>query len=491
MATTHTTIDLWRNFRPFDTQRRFLESTAKYRLLSSGYGGGKTALGCRESIRHAVQHPGSINAIFRDTGTNLRDTTMQTFWREARTIGFQENTHYTYNKQDRIIRWWNNSETWFRHFEDVEALGSIELSTAFIDEGSEVADDIYAALFPGRLRAHLPDCDIATQIRQAQDNGQPTHNITCACPQRAWICTNPGASGYLKQVINGQMGPEWEWFPVKPGENPYNGPAYYNEMRRKKNIYGDAWYRRYYEGSWDAFEGQRFTMFDRDKHILPTPFRPDPNRYDIIEGWDFGHRETFIVWIAADPNGQEPNVVFHELKINEVQSPQQVANAVKRIRDHYRIHNTVRALGDPAGIAANQFSAISPITAYAQLGIYISPCRHGKNPLARADVIAKWLTTERRQPDGTTWPGLVFNPTCPHVVDSLTSLRWKNTSNRLGEEPREAFIKINDHGFDALGYGILGITPPTETPPPPPNDPWGPLTPPQHTPTDDDTWITI
>lgn len=187
------TVDLWRRFSPFATQERFLRSRAKYRLLSSGYGAGKSALGCRESMRHAVMFPGSVNLIARDTGTHLHDTTMRTFWREARVIGFQEGKHYTHNKQKNETTWWNGSMTLFRHFEDVEALGSFELSTAFIDEGAEVHDDIYTALFPGRLRAHLPACEIGPQIQERIDKGQAYDDLTCECPQRAWVCTNPGA----------------------------------------------------------------------------------------------------------------------------------------------------------------------------------------------------------------------------------------------------------------------------------------------------------
>lgn len=459
--TTSAGIDLWRRFTPFDTQARFLRSPAKYRLLSSGYGGGKSALGCRESIRHAVQYPGSRNGIFRDVGEQLRKTTMVTFWREMGICGFKEGVHYTYLKQEKEVRWWNGSVTLFSHFEDVDALGSFELSTAFIDEGADVPDEIYAALFPGRLRAHLPGCQLAEEIQARVDAFLPHDDLKCACPQRGWVCTNPGASGYLKAVTLGQMGAEWEWFPVKPGENPFNGPDYYAEMKRKRAINGEVWFKRYFEGDWSAFEGQRFTMFDRERHVLPTTFTPTPD-YEIVEGWDFGHRETFVAWIAYKPDSNEPVVVFDELQYREVQQPSQVANAVKEIRARHKIADRVRALGDPTGANASQFSDVGPITAYAQLGIYIAPCRIGKSPTGRADVLAKFMVENRKQIDGQIWPGIVFAPNCTALIDSITNLRWKPNNSRLGEEGREQFVKVNDHGFDALGYGILGVPPPGE-----------------------------
>lgn len=445
---------------------------------------GKSSTGCRESMDWAVRYPGSRHLIGRLTATDLRDTTLVTFWKEMRTAGFQEGPHYTYNKSTSELTWWNGSVTIFRHLDDPDALGSLELNSAFIDEGAEVNDIIYITLASSRMRWHLPACRQADQIRAlTQQNATPEQiaAIPCHCPRGIWVCTNPGASGFLKRVTRSQI-PNWDWIPALPRDNPYNPPGYYENLENLGKIKGADWLKRFLDGSWDAFEGQRFGMFDRNRHILPTTFTPT-NRYEIIEGWDFGHRETFVVWIAYDPTGEEPTVVFDELQIREVENPKQVADAVKRIRNQYAINDRVRSLGDPAGAASSQFSAIGPITAYAAHGIYIAPCRIGKNPQARADLIAKWLTGERRQPDGTYWPSLVFGPNCTATVDSLTSLRWKDTTNRLGEEPREQFVKINDHGFDALGYGILGVPPPdTPTPPPGPNpnDPMAALIVPRH-----------
>lgn len=483
------TAEVWRNFTPTGSQHRFLTSTAFGRLFSSGYGSGKSSTGCRESMEWAVRRAGSRNLIGRLTATDLRDTTMVTFWKEMRTAGFQEGPHYTFNKSTNELRWWNGSITIFRHLDDPDALGSLELSSAFIDEGAEVADIIYITLAASRMRWHLPKCRQGAQIRALAAQGATPEQIAaikCHCPRGIWVCTNPGGSGFLKRVTRGEI-PNWDWIAANPRDNPYNHPTFYEDLEATGKIEGADWIKRYLEGSWDAFKGQRFTMFDRNRHVLPTTFAPT-RRYEIIEGWDFGHRETFITWIAYDPTGEEPTVVFDEAQIQEVQNPQQVATTVKRIRDKHGIADRVRSLGDPRSDAATQFSAITPYTAYAALGIYIAPCKAGRDPQARADLIAKWLTTERRQHDGTYWPALVFGPNCPAVVDSLTSIRWKDTTNRLGEDPREQFVKVNDHGNDSLGYALVGVPPPDDpTPPrgPNPNDPMAALTLPRN----DTEWV--
>jgi hypothetical protein len=51
-----TQIDLFARFRPTPSQLRFFKSKKLGRLLSSGYGSGKSKTGCREGIRWAVMY---------------------------------------------------------------------------------------------------------------------------------------------------------------------------------------------------------------------------------------------------------------------------------------------------------------------------------------------------------------------------------------------------------------------------------------------------
>lgn len=453
-----TAIDIWRGF-VFDNpaQVAFLRSPARYRLLSSGFGAGKSKLLCRESIRIALEYPGSRNLIARLKSTELAATTAKTFERELREIGLEKGLHYTVNKNEGTYYWRNGSETIFSHLESDEKFGSSEFSSIAVDEGSQVSDDIYEILFPGRLRWNVG-------------------------PHRAWICTNPGSSGFLRKIVYGELvgtgteavftrgdgrpervTDEFAWFPVPPGANKHNPPGYNEQIARLGKTYGPHWYARYVQGDWDSFEGQRFPMFDREKHVLKESFRPD-GRHRIVEGWDFGHRETFVAWLAYDPEGSEPVVCFAELQAQEVQEPSDVADRVKEIRARYGL-SRVTALGDPAGTASSQFSAVSPIAAYGALGLHIAPCRAGKSPTSRADLLAEFLSGEVATWGGKTWPGIVFNPECEAVVRSIVNLRWDVSTNSKGEDPREKFLKKDDHGFDAcLVPGTMVATPDGDVP---------------------------
>lgn len=170
-------------------------------------------------------YPGSRGLIGRQTATKLNDTTMVTFWEEMGEIGFLRaetekdiqtgRGHYLHNKAERSIRFWNDSVILYRHLDDAEALGSLELNWAFIDEGSEVDDMIYKTISSSRLRWHIAGCDHKERVNAAIEAGATPDEvklIKCACPYAMWVCTNPGPSGYLRAVTRGEV-PRWEWIP--------------------------------------------------------------------------------------------------------------------------------------------------------------------------------------------------------------------------------------------------------------------------------------
>jgi len=438
---------LWNGFKfNVPTQVRFLHSDAKYRLLSSGYGSGKSFVGCRETLRHVLAFPGSRHMVSRLHYPDLRDTTMVTWKKTLDQAGLVKGKHYEFNKNDWIYEFENESTVLLRNLDDEEKFGSLEVNTIFVDEGSEVPDSVYKVLFPSRLRWRLPSCQWDGPVEiDPHTLGQ------CRCPRRAWICTNPGASGYLRKVTQGEMGDDWQWFPVKAGEN-VNDIAYHQELAKMGERYGKVWFERYVSGSWDAFEGQRFTMFDREEHVV-KPFVPDQSRYDIYEGWDFGYRNpTAVVWLAVDKNGEDPVVAFREYEYSE-RSIEQNSRSVLEIRKSMGLASgDIMAYGDPIGQVVDR-SGLSDILLYYRNGIEIIPCTLGKDPNIRAHVIARLLSSRKKSRNGES-PALVVTSECPLLADALIEYRYKEVQSQSGEDQPEKFLKQNDHLVDALGYGL-------------------------------------
>lgn len=357
-------------------------------------------------------------------------------------IGLRRGVHYEFNQRSMTYTWWNGSETIFTNLDDEEKFGSVEASTWAIDEGSEVPDSVYRTIFPSRLRWHLPGCPASTNP-----------DAECAgCPHRAWVCTNPGASGYLKSATKGKL-PGWAWFPVKPGENTHNPPGYNEMLERMARLYGPAYYARYVEGSWESFEGQRFPMLDRELHVIDD-WQPGPT-HDIYEGWDFGWRNpTAVIWIAVHPKGEEPPIVFHEYEESQREIPK-IAADIKLIRRHYGLDpRHIISVGDPAGNQTHG-SGQSDIHLFSQNGIDITPAFNLKSPGPRARIIAALLNRRMATRAGVL-PGILICRRCPKLYEALTEYRVvpERSTGGLDQDAPEKFVKRNDHLVDAGGYGI-------------------------------------
>ena len=400
-------------------------------MFSGGFGSGKTKAGCRESIVTAWLYPGSVNMVARLKYRPLIRTTMVTFWNELREMGLYRKEYMDWHKSDMEILWANGSKTLFTNLDDIENFKSLEVDTVFIDEGAEVPDAVYDVLLPGRLRGK------AGVSRNGEAAG------------RGWITTNPGASGWIRRNFINNKVADHEWFHAPTSENVFNPPGY-NEQLKKR--YKGVWYQRYHDGDWMAFEGQVFTMFDRERHVLATDFEPRIREYDILEGWDFGFvHPTAVVWIAAHRRGEFPPVVFADYE-QEGGTPELHSKNVKAVRDRFGLDpRHIQSYGDPVVSSTFQNSGESFFQEYEAQGINIQPSE--PSSWVRAMRLASFLDTPMQTSEGTM-PSILFSPRCKRTIDSVLTARWRDEKNASGEDQPERIVKDNDHLFDAMTYAL-------------------------------------
>jgi hypothetical protein len=475
-------LDPFRGFRPLPTQQAFLtwqppdREVADLRLLSSGYGGGKSAVGCRESIRYTLAFRDSRHLVARFHYDDLEATTMVTYFEALDRIGLNDGSkagprHYRYTKSPRPqIEWWNGATTLFRNLDDATGAkyGSFEINTAFIDEGSEVPGDVLTVLYPGRLRWHLPGaCDWKDRLSaHIAAGGDPQDfPVRCPCPKRMWACTNPGDNGFLMSVVKGEL-ENAHWFPVPPGENVYAGPGYHEQMARIYKGYGEVKYRRFILGSWDAFEGQRFGMLEREgewSHILPLDLHPSQDEYDIHEGHDFGWRNPHaVVWVAVHKSREYPPIVVDYIEQAETEIPKLAQMVLERRRSYgWTRFDDILAVGDPAGNQTRGQTGISDIMLFHQHGVSIIPMTRAKDPGPRADLLALMFSRKVKTRDG--WMrGLMFSPRALPVFERCLSYRYAEKNRTSQEDAPERFQKKDDHLVDSLGYDVAAIPDPLD-----------------------------
>lgn len=431
-------VDLSRGYDPLPAQAAFHASKARHRCYGGAVGAGKSKAGSRESMRTAIQYPGSLGLIGRYTYRRLHDSTMRTFFRELEETGLAARRWSKFNRSDMELQLWNGSRIWFRNLEDYEQFLGVEFDWEWVDEGTECPDDVFTMLM-GRLR------------------GTPKPGGGVIGPLRLWVTTNPGPSPFIRRNWIEQKHPDYALFRAKTTDNPHLDPTYIDTLKQQ---FSGVWWKRFVEGDWTSFEGQIFPMFDSQTHIVDG-FAPD--RFHVIyEGYDFGIRgDTHVVWIAVDDSGEQPPVVFAEHAQNETEVQDHV-KAIREIRSFYKLDDgRIRCFGDPAGAARGpSLVGSSYFHLFGEHGVWIAAST--KDPLIRATRIAQLLSHRRQNHDGTQTPGILFDRRCAKTIDSVVSLRWKDRSSRSQEDDPERILDRNKHGFDALGYALMALEPPAE-----------------------------
>jgi len=114
-------------------------------LYGGSAGGGKTFLGCSWQINRRLKYANTRGLIGRAELKRLRQSTMATFWTIANQMGLVHGTHYNYNGQDHVIKFYNGSQIvlmdlgYMPSDPEFTRLGSIEITDYFVDESAEVS----------------------------------------------------------------------------------------------------------------------------------------------------------------------------------------------------------------------------------------------------------------------------------------------------------------------------------------------------------------
>lgn len=216
-------------------------------------------------------------------------------------------------------------------------------------------------------------------------------------------------------------------------------------------------------GDWDVFEGQVFTEWRRDLHVV-KPFELGEGIRVVALDWGYSVPWAALwIWrgrLDVGPYSPEfiRRVVYREAYQAGLTDPEQA----ERIHELTPEGEWIDAYpADPSMWTARTVGkkAISTADVYKELGIRLSK---GENDR---------ITGKRRVheglallPDGQ--PGLLFFENCRNTIRTLPALPYDDT--RVEDVNTDA----EDHAYDALRYG-LSYKPPANLPPKPaPDDYW-------------------
>lgn len=417
---------------PLPKQQDFMNSAfdekgPAYLLYSGGVGSGKTLIGCVTVLTMAFLHSGDY-LVCRLFNPELKLTTYKTFLEIC-----PKELIVEHRVADQIIKIKSVdggiSNVIFRGLEEPDKHRSLNLNAAYIDEASQVSEEAFT-LLQSRLR------------------GKFYRKILCT--------TNPNGHSWLYRYWVkkdfGNANAKRQFFSVHAPstENVHLPEGYVQNML-------DSWseerIKREVMGSWDAFQGQVFTEFERATHVV-KPFRI-PDEWTKFVGMDHGYRNpACALWCAMDYDG---NIfVYREF----YQSEWHIEEIVKGHKD----------TGAPGLVKLNRGEKIE--------GIWIDPSTkadRGKdsdyttyleympkdwslipanNSVATGIDRIKGLLKKNVR---TGKPSVFFFDTCENVIEQMAQYRYEELTpgQEMAKNLKESPVKKDDHAVDAFRYGIM------------------------------------
>jgi phage terminase large subunit len=145
------------------------DSTTRQLFAGGGAGGGKSFVGSLWQITRRITYPYTRGLIARRTYSDLRDSTMATFFDVCETLGQEAGIDFEYNDSKHTVTWSNGSQTMFRWLAtragdtNNNRIGGMEYTDAFIDEAPEV-DERAASLIMSRIRYKTSELSLLPKI---------------------------------------------------------------------------------------------------------------------------------------------------------------------------------------------------------------------------------------------------------------------------------------------------------------------------------------
>lgn len=415
--------------KPTDRQREFFSAmdSHKFTLYGGAKGGGKSyilrwAL-VRQLAKWAKQgHLGVRAAIFCEDYPTLKDrqvTKINTeFPKWLGTLGDSQIDGLSF----RLKKEYGGGVIALRNLDDPSKYASSEFAAVAIDEITKNQRVIFDQL---RSIVRWPGIENTKFIAG----------------------TNPGEIGHLwvkKLWIDRDFDPKEDPEPhqvafVKslPTDNPHNAKTYLEELSKLPEKLRKA----YWDGNWDVFEGQYFTEWDKNQHVV-EPFAI-PDTWKKYRMYDHGRsKPACCLWFAVDYDG---NVWVYREYYPVGLDVDQIAQEINRLsgQEHYQWSVADPAIFSNTGMV-DKFGGQTIGETFARYGIMFMPASNRRvDGWQLVHQYLRW-TTE-------TAPKLRFFSNCTNSIRTIPAL----VHDEL--HPEDLDSDGEDHAADSLRYGLVTL----------------------------------
>lgn len=407
------------NWKPLPWQIAPWRDKSPSLLLTGSAGGGKSRLAAEKIHGYCMKYPGATWLMLR----KARE------WTTRSIVAFYAQTVVGPTGGVRF----NRSEGAFYY-----ANGSTVYSGGMLDDKQrEAVRSIGAA--GGLDGIWLEEANAFTRTDFEECLGRLRH--TAADWQQAILTTNPDSPAhwiYTDLIQGGQAAVYYS----HAADNPYNAPAYTENLARLTGILKD----RLVEGRWVQAEGAVYPDYDPALHVInPFAIPPDWKRYRAI---DFGFNNPFTCqWWAQDPDGTLYlyREIYHTRKLCEDLAKEIVRlSSGEKFVISYADHDSEdRATLERYGVRTQ------PATKDVSPGIQAVGARLRVQANGKPRLLLLRGALVKVDPELEA----AKRPLC--LQDEFPAYSWPRGID--GKAAREAPVKDNDHGMDAMRYLVYGI----------------------------------
>ena len=408
-----------------EKQKRFIDATECEVLFGGAAGGGKSYGQMVDSMLFALRYPGSRQLVLRRTFPELEKSLIRT------SLALFPHEIYSFNSSSHVGKFKNGSIIDFGYCateNDVYQYQSAEYDVIRFDELTHFTEAQYVYLI-SRVRGAN---SYPKQIKSSTNPGGVGHG---------WVKERFVNAGKRGVAFTGEDGMSRIFIPALLDDNRFlcrGDPNYKKrllalpERERKALLFGD----------WDIFEGQYFTEFSYDRHVI-EPFEI-PGAWRRFRTIDYGLDRLACLWIAISPDGRF--FVYREYCKSDLPISEAARAILERTPKNEDVYAT---LAPPDLWSRSQETGRSKAALFSEFGLNFTKTSNDRE--------AGWLSLKELL-HGDEPRLRIFSP-CTEIIKCLPALQIdKIRTSDCATEPHDI-----THAPDALrGFAIFYATPKKE-----------------------------
>lgn len=412
-------------WRASPRQVAFLKSKEDEVLYGGAAGGGKTDALLISCARTAIKHPGSQSLFLRRTFSDLNKPAAaiprshELFSGSARWDGQQHRWVFP-NKS--IIQFGH-----LQHAKNIHSYQGSQIDWLCWDELTHFTEQEYNYL-RSRVRATVPG--IRTGIRASTNPGGIGH----AWVRQRWVDAGPPDAPFT--IVESGRTVTARFVPARVWDNTAlleRDPEYPVRLA----TLGEALSRALLDGDWDTFQGQVFTQWRRNLHVV-KPVKLDP-KWPRWTATDYGLARPFVtLWFCQDPATLRV-YIYREISRPGVLASDQAKAILAAEADGERIRFRQ---ADPAMWIRQADTGKSIAMTYHQHGVTLNKASNER--IAGWERIHEMLAIAE---DGL--PYLQVFDTCTQLIKNLPALVYDQ------HQVEDVDTDGPDDEADALRYGAM------------------------------------